>query len=70
MGAAMGRWGCFHCNCMPQKVVRHANATEHEVASGLCWLQAEAAVQQGKTLILFNPLLKDVASPNNVMTVR
>jgi len=33
-------------------------------------MQAEAAVQQGKTLILLNPLLKDVASPDNVMSVR
>ena len=33
-------------------------------------LQAEAALQQGKTLILFNPLLRDVASPDGVMGVR
>ena len=32
--------------------------------------QAEAALQQGKTLILFNPLLRDVASPDGVMGVR
>ncbi|CAK0771691.1 hypothetical protein CVIRNUC_003886 [Coccomyxa viridis] len=31
---------------------------------------AEAALQQGKTLILFNPLLRDVASPDGVMGVR
>ena len=33
-------------------------------------LQAEAALQQGKTLILFNPLLRDVASPDGIMSVR
>ena len=36
----------------------------------LGFVQAEAAVQQGKTLILFNPLLRDVASPDGVMSVR
>ncbi len=36
----------------------------------LGFVQAEAAAQQGKTLILFNPLLRDVASPDGVMSVR
>lgn len=33
-------------------------------------VQADAAVEQGKTLILFNPLLKDLPSASGVMGVR
>ena len=74
-GTIIPLWSASHVVSVQLIILSHGHLPQQIVS---CWRsdaadavrQAEAALQQGKTLILFNPLLRDVASPDGVMGVR